>query len=247
MKGFGLNLLNFKNLNPLKVYLLLICFLNFAHDLNSKSFRTPPSEQRPPWIFGIGWNAVDDNSNAFKKLFDIRKSWNIRPYPTQLSVEKLYFKGWSFGGVFNYNQYRPGKTINGKDNSASYMFFSFDGFTKYHLNYHLRIQDRYDIYAPVGAGYTLRFAPPNRSTFTFNLGLGCNFWIREWWGINIQSVAKFGLKAPIIKTSSNYLQHSAGFVIKFDNYGRKRFPFIHARYPWVHRKKMGGGERTRRK
>lgn len=251
MLVFGLHLLNFRNVNRLWFYWLLACFFTFSLQLSAGNFTAPkvlrtPPEVKPPWIIGIGWNAVDDNSNAFKKLFDFRKSWNIRPYPTQLSVEKQ-FNAWSYGGIFSFNKYKPGKNINGKDNPGSFLFFSLDGFAKYHLNYHLKIQDRYDIYVPVGAGYTLRFAPPNRSTFTFNLGMGCNFWIREWWGINVQSEAKFGLKAPLIKTPSNYLQHSVGFVIKFDNYGRQRFPFIHARYAWVHRKKIGGHERTRRK
>lgn len=244
-------------MNPLRICLLflLVVFISVRAGAQIKisdrfagakakkkrmTARADAKKPKPPhWIFGIGWNVVDDNSKPFKRLLDIRHSWNIRPYPTQLFVERGRGNKMSYGGVFNFNIYKPGKIINGKDNGGSFLFFSWDAYAKYHLGRILPLKDWADVYIPMGVGYTLRFAPPNRSTFMLDLGLGANFWVKDWWGINVQSWAKFGLRSPIIRTSSNYLQHSIGLVFKFTKHDHKKFPFIHARYPWVHRKRPG--------
>ena len=43
------------------------------------------------WIFGIGFNAVDDSDDTFHRLFDRKDAWNAVPYPSRLSKRK-YFK-----------------------------------------------------------------------------------------------------------------------------------------------------------
>lgn len=202
--------------------------------------RADEKKPKPPyWMYGVGWNVVDDNSKPFKKLFDIRRSWNVRPYPTYIYVERGQKYGWSYGGIFNFNIYKPGKLINGKDNGGAFLFFSIDGYGKYHLDQKINFRPWADPYIVTGLGWTLRFAPPNRSTFMFDIGMGSNFWIKKWWGINVQSWAKFGLRSPLIRTSSNYLQHSIGVVFKITKQDRKKFPKIKPRYPWVHRKRPG--------
>lgn len=193
-------------------------------------------EELPSWTIGIGWNGVDDNSHAFKKIFDLRKSWNLPAYPAQLSVDRSSTFGLSYGGVFNFNIYKPGKLINGKEIGGSFLFFSLDLNAKYHVNHFMRTPRWMDVYATVGPGFTLRFAPPHRYTATWNIGGGSNFWLNKWLGINVQSLAKFGLKSPIIKTGSNYLQHSAGFIFKVESIPWKKFPRMRGRYHWIHRK-----------
>jgi len=193
-------------------------------------------EEKPTWVVGIGWNGVDDNSNAFKKIFDFRESWNIPAYPTQLSVDVSDKHGLSYGGVFNFNIYKPGKLINGKAILGSFLFFSLDLNAKYHINHILKTPRWMDVYASAGPGFTLRFAPPYRYTGTFNIGGGCNFWLNKWIGINAQSLGKFGLRSPIIRTASNYLQHSAGFIFKVESIPWKKFPRMRGRYHWIHRK-----------
>jgi hypothetical protein len=234
-------------MNPLRIFLLFFIFCIHAIKVNSQIITGDNFEgrgrSRPEWIFGIGWNAVDDNSNAFKKLFDIRKSWNLRPYPSQLSVDRTNGGLLSYGAVFNFNQYRAGKLVYGKPLGGTFLFFSLDLNVKYHFGPLLRLPDRFDIYFPVGGGYTLRFAPPYISTGTFNVGLGGNYWILDWLGINLQSMAKFGMRSPIFKTASNYLQHSAGLVFNLTAFKKTKHPFVKPRYPWVHRKKIGR-ERT---
>jgi hypothetical protein len=231
-------------MNSSRILLLFCVFLFYAENVSSQISTGPDFEgnglkRRPEWIWGIGWNAVDDNSNAFGKLFDIRKSWNIRPYPTQLSVDRTRGGLISYGGVFNFNRYKAGKIIYGGPAPFTALFFSLDGNVKFHFGQLIRLPYQYDIYLPAGAGYTLRFVPPYISTFTFNLGLGGNYWVYDWLGINVQSMAKFGIKSPIFKTPSNYLQHSIGIVVNFTAFKRAKNPFVRSRYPWVHRKKVG--------
>lgn len=196
-------------------------------------------EEKPHWVFGLGWNVVDDNSHPFNKLFDIRKSWLIRPYPTQLIADRSSKNGFSLGGVFNFNVYKPSKLINGTIGGGSGLFFSLDFLAKYHLKEVIPLPKWADPYLPFGTGYTLRFAAPHRHTVMLNMGVGANFWIyEEWIGINVQSLAKFGMKAPIFKTGSNYLQHSIGIVVKLFLDKKKKWPFIKPKYPWVHRDKV---------
>lgn len=193
-------------------------------------------EKKNIWLFIGGWNVVDDNGNPFKKLFNLRPSWNVRPYPAQLSAEKYFNDNWTFGGILNYNLYKPGKLINHTTIEGRFPFFSIDGFAKYYFDELIKLHEDFDMYAPMGLGYTLRIAPPYHNTITLNLGLGFNYWINGIVGINVQSVAKFGLRSPLIKTGSNYLQHSIGIIIYFDYAERKNFSFIHPKYKWVHDK-----------
>ncbi len=206
---------------------------------NKSESRTSTSnfKEKSSWIFGLGWNIVDDNGSPFKKLFDVSNAWSMRWYPAQITAEVIGKKGWTFGGSFSYDKYKSGKTINSQVISGSFLFFAFDGFAKYHLKEKIKMNPRFDPYFPMGLGYTLRFISPYNSTATFNLGFGINYWLGKNVGINIQSVAKFGLRSPIIKTGSNYLQHSFGFVFVLDRSVKKRYSFVKPRYPWVHDKR----------
>lgn len=236
------------------IFFLFVIFASICADAQVKNrnvgkkkksivYNKNKKAEKPNWVFGIGWNVVDDNSYPFKKLFDIRKSWLIRPYPTQLIADRSYKNGFSLGGVFNFNMYKPSKLINGTIGGGSGLFFSLDFLAKYHLKEIINLPKWADPYLPFGTGYTLRFSPPHRNTFMLNMGVGANFWVyQEWIGINVQSLAKFGLKSPFLKTGSNYLQHSIGIVIKLFLDKKKKWPFIKPKYEWIHREK-GGGER----
>lgn len=202
-------------------------------------------KEKLSWIFGMGWNAVDDNGSPFKKLFAIRSAWNMRWYPTQINAEVIGPEGFTFGAAFSFNKYKSGKTINSQEISGSYLFFAFDGFAKYHLKEHVNMNKRMDPYVSVGFGYTLRFIAPYNSTATFNAGLGINIWLNSKWGLNFQSLAKFGMRSPFYHNGSNYLQHSGGVIYILDRTARKKYSFIKPRYKWVH-DEHNVGERRRR-
>jgi hypothetical protein len=196
------------------------------------------------WIFGIGWNAVDDNGNPYKQLFAAKSAWNIPWYPSQLSAEIIGKNGFTYGAIFNFNRYKSGKQINSEIISGRYLFFSWDGFVKYHLKEHVNMNPRMDPYLPLGFGYTLRTIGPYNSTFTFNVGLGINIWLNSKIGLNFQSMAKFGMRAPFGHNGSNYLHHSGGLIYILDRSPRKKYSFIKPRYKWVH-DKHNVGERRR--
>ena len=58
------------------------------------------------WIFGLGWNVVDDNGLAYNKYFDVSGTWNYLYYPTRISVQKNSNKRIITEGIFNYNKYK---------------------------------------------------------------------------------------------------------------------------------------------
>ncbi len=188
------------------------------------------------WIIGLGWNVVDDDGKPFKDLFRFRPSWNILPYPTRLSLDRYIAKGWSAELLFNFNMYKPTKDINNVIISGTYLFFSLDMMGKYDLNQLIETGTWFNPYATFGLGGTVRTIKANPISGTINLGLGFNIWFNEHWGLNFQSLAKFAISPNFIRTSSNYLQHSAGFVYKFDVEKKKVFQFINPRYRWIHKR-----------
>jgi OOP family OmpA-OmpF porin len=201
---------------------------------DSKFAPKPRRKSKISWIFTAGWNAVDDNSDPFKKLLAFRKVWNLPFYPSFGSAEIIGNYGLTYGACFSFNRYKPGKEINGNTAHGRALFFGFDGFAKYHANEHIAMSKQYDPYALLGAGYTLRFIAPNFSAFTGNIGLGMNYWIDNHWGLNVQSLAQFGIKKKFPRSSANYLHHSIGVVYIIDNTFRKNRSFVKPRYKWIH-------------
>ena len=225
----------------LKKLIIAGCLLNQLV-FSENTFPKPPEsfifpkkgDEKLSWIFGIGWNAVDDNGRPFRQLFSVRRSWNLQWYPTQASAEVIGKEGMTYGAIFNFNLYKSGKEINSKVVAGVFPFFSLDLFAKYHFNAHIKMSKRYDPYVMGGFGNTLRFFGTSKSTFTFNLGGGMNFWINEYIGINLQTVGKIGIRSPFIRNNSNYMQHSAGLVFMLDRTYKKKHSFVKPRYKWVH-------------
>ncbi len=174
------------------------------------------STMRSPWIVGLGWNVVDDDGKPFNKLFDANKSWNVVPFPSKVSCEKVLIQGWSVEFAACYNQLKNGKTLNNDVLKSTQSFFSADINGKFSFAEFAKNLAFFDPYVLHGYGYTYRGAGKTTSAATANIGLGFNCWVYDdMIGINVQSQAKFALKSPFIKTSGNYLQHSLGVVYKF--------------------------------
>ncbi len=191
---------------------------------------------KPYWMIGIGGNVVDDDGSPVKYLFNALPRWNVKPYPTRLTVEKSLRKSLSIEGAFNFNTYKGFKIINNEVGKAG-IFLSLDINFKNSINKLLGKDKRFDPYVIYGLGGTFRSVRSLPIGANINLGLGSNFWITRAFGINIQSVAKFGLSPTrFLKTSQNYLQHSLSFVLKLEKGGKN--PFIRPRYKWVHRKNL---------
>lgn len=173
---------------------------------------------KTPWRVQLGWNMVDDDGRPFNNLFDVKNTWNLPAYPTKISIEKECNRNWNVELSLSYNSYKAGKTINGDVMTSGQTFFAADVNGKYILSKKYIAEP----YLLIGLGYTMRTTAIYQNAATLNAGIGCNIWlIDNLLGLNIQASGKFGLQAPVLKTGSNYLQHSIGLVYKFSgNYKR---------------------------
>jgi hypothetical protein len=222
----------------LLLLVLLIAFSAVKYHAQSGN-RSPFIEKLrfSPWVVGHGWNVVhDDGGKWFKNLFKVNEVWNATPYPLRFSAEKwLYNKndtsgstrGWSVELSGAYNRYGVGNYLFDTKTPVlvpiPYKLFSFDLHAKYNFNKILDLnkilgakEEIFQPYGIMGLGYTYRTLPAHPNTVNLDVGLGFNVWIYKNIGIQVQSVAKFGLKNRFPTSGSNYLQHSVGIVYQIN-------------------------------
>lgn len=160
---------------------------------------------------------MDDDGKPFNKVFDTKNSWNIFP-SGKLAIEKECRYNWDIELALTYNSLKAGKTLNNRVSASDETLFAVDLNGKKILTRLFRIEP----YLFSGFGYTMRTASRYKDIATLNAGFGFNIWaIDNVLGFNIQGSGKFGLTSPLLKTGSNYLQHSAGLIWKFSG-NRKR-------------------------
>src|ERR1035437_2405507 len=87
---------------------------------------TKAQNNKTPWIVGVGFNVVDDNGLRLGRPFDFKNSWNIVPYPSRLSIEKVLQVGFSLEAAGSYNQLGKEKLINGEISKKNSNYFAFD-------------------------------------------------------------------------------------------------------------------------
>lgn len=229
-----------KNLKNALILLLFTFLVSGTYNAQTTGAKSPFIEKLrySPWVIGHGWNVVhDDAGEWFQNLFKTNEVWNATPYPLRFSCEKwLYNKrdssgssrGWSLEFIASYNRYGIGNYLYDSKPApvlvpTSYKLFSFDLHAKYNFNKLLDLNKVFgaqkEIFQPYGAfgfGYTYRTLPAHPNTASFNVGLGFNVWIYKDIGIQVQSIAKFGLKDKFPNSGSNYLQHSVGIVYQIN-------------------------------
>jgi hypothetical protein len=166
------------------------------------------------WMIGVHWTAVDDDGNKFGNVFDAANSWNIKPFPTRFTLDRYFVYGWSVEMAASYVEYTPDKLVNDSTGREG-INLSIDFNAKYSF---------YNLYAPrarwidpfllAGIGFTYRTGTADPYVPTVNLGGGINFWITNWFGVQLSSTAKFAVYPKVWNTKSNYLQHNAGLVFR---------------------------------
>ena len=207
-----------------------------AKTTRSKSGPAKRKSSDDYWMIGIGGNVVDDDGSPFKKLFNAGPRWNAKPYPTRLTLERSLKNSLSIEGAFNFNLYKPNKIINNEVGRAG-IFLSGDLNLKNDFNKMFKLDGWFNPYVIYGAGTTYRTVRILPIGGNLNIGFGFNLWLSRSFGFNFQSIAKFGISPTrFLKTSSNYLQHSTGIVIKIHK-GKKSFN--KRRYKWIHRSNIG--------
>jgi hypothetical protein len=60
--------------------------------------------------------------------------------------------------------------------------------------------------------------------------MGFNLWINENLGLNFQSHAKFSPGGKLLPAQNNYLQHSIGFILKYQKGQKYECTFCSKRY-----------------
>ncbi|SFZ91746.1 Outer membrane protein OmpA [Flaviramulus basaltis] len=161
------------------------------------------------WIFGIGYNIIDDSGDVFDKLFDIKKSWNALPYPSRISIGKYFKNGLGVEAIAAYTKYSKGKRVDRMNITENEEFLSFDTRLSYDLNKVIGETGWFDPYIGLGLGYT---DANNVSRGTFNGVLGFRTWFSDNLGLDINSSGKWSFDA----TATNYIQHVVGVVYRFD-------------------------------
>lgn len=209
--------------------LALFCFIGFAHSQPSSIDR---KKDPYSWMFGVSWNVVDDNGQAFTKLFDYKDSWNYLYYPSRITVDKYIRRGWSMEGMAAYNYYSSSKLIN-DTTGLSGRFFSVDFHMKYSFYRFFAPAKWFDPYFSFGLGVTYRQVMDPPITPTVNLALGANFWFSKSWGMQVQTMGKLGIVPDIYVSKTDYLQHTVGVVyrrspkMKHSKNNKKRHKWIH--------------------
>lgn len=196
------------------------------------------------WMFGAHWSAIDDSGDKFGDIFDFNNAWNIKPFPTKLSLDRYIIYGWSIEAIATYGEYTESKTVNDTTGIKG-MLASFDVHGKWSF---------YNLYAPrarwiepyftFGVGYTYREGTADPHVPTVNLGGGLNFWVINRLGIQLASNAKIGVYPGFWETDNNYLQHTIGIVYRTPDKSSYRYPNNKKQHKWTKKqqkfKRKGG-------
>jgi outer membrane protein OmpA-like peptidoglycan-associated protein len=161
------------------------------------------------WIVGVGINIVDDSATPFGwDVIKIEETWNMVPYPSRLSLGRFFGNGLGIEAIGTYNRYKQGKLVDGQINNALREYFALDGKISYDLNKLVGETAWFDPYIHAGGGYS---SIGGLGRMTFNTGFGFNTWFSDKWGLNLNTMGKWGIKEGATKQ----LQHSAAVVYRF--------------------------------
>ena len=189
------------------VCLMVSCTSTFSQD--SLQLTSKDSIVQSSWVLGLGINIVDDTATPFGERFlDINETWNAVPYPSRISIGRFFKNGLGLEAIGTYNKYKVGKIIDGAINTASRDYYAIDGKISYDLNKLIGQTSWFDPYVHVGAGYS---SIGNIGRTTANTGFGFNTWFSDRWGLNFNTMGKWGIK----EGSTKQIQHSAGVVYQF--------------------------------
>ena len=202
-----------QNYNVMKTYAFAITFLcAISFNLSGAQelqLTAKDSVVTSSWVLGLGYNIVDDSATPFGKDFlNIKDTWNALPYPSSISIGRFFKNGLGIKAIGSYNKYDVGKKVDGAINTVERDYYAIDGMISYDLNKIIGETGWFDPFLQVGAGYS-DIGSVGRTTG--NAGFGFNTWFNDKWGLNFNTMGKWGLK----EGSTKQLQHSAGVVYRF--------------------------------
>ena len=173
------------------------------------------------WIFGLGFNTVNNSGAEFKDLSN-SDHWAFGKIPFYGSVATQFTDKWAAKATLSFNYFKDGKVMNGETilgqseggNDAGYLAFDLGaeyyflntkkvapyllaGMGLSHFGDYSTTQDPFIVVAPI-------------TVVTLNTGFGINYWFSDHWGLNVTAIGKWGLN----KNSTNQSQASIGALYK---------------------------------
>ncbi|SFR48492.1 Outer membrane protein OmpA [Robiginitalea myxolifaciens] len=160
------------------------------------------------WIFGLGFNAVDDSGDGFNNLLSIEDKWNIVPFPSRVSIGRYFQSGLGLELIGSYNRYMEGNIVEKQVVTEEIPYWAIDSRLSYDLNKLVGETSFFDPYLGVGIGYA---DASNVGRVTFNGTVGFRLWFSKKWGVDLNSTGKWDAS----EETTNHIQHAAGVVRRF--------------------------------
>ncbi|WP_372756493.1 OmpA family protein [Mariniflexile sp.] len=208
---------------------LLLCLVANILTINAQTPELTKKDSTivSTWMFGIGFNAVDDSDDSIRRLLDFEDGWNVVPFPSRISVGKYFKSGFGLEAIAAYNKYKKDKIVDGFPLLEDKQYYSIDSRLSYDLNKLVGDTGWFDPYVGVGIGYT---HSNDNDRGTYNAVLGFRTWFSDRLGLDVNSSGKWTMNTNF----TNHLQHAIGVVYRF-NYekelneeGKKKLELIKA-------------------
>ncbi len=189
---------------------VLACFvLNYATAQEELQLTSKDSIVQSSWMFGLGYNIVDDSGDVFDELFSVDSQWNALPYPSRISIGRYFKSGIGLEAIASYNKYKVGKQIDSRINNTESDYLSFDSRISYDLNKIIGETAWFDPYVGVGLGYT---DANNVSRGTYNAVVGFRTWLSDHWALDLNTSGKWAIGD---NDATNHLQHAGAVIYQF--------------------------------
>lgn len=192
-----------------KLCIALTLLVSFVSAQESMELTAKDSIVKSSWVAGLGINIVEDTATPFGDTFlSIKDTWNAVPYPSSISIARNFSNGLGLKAVGSYNKYKVGKLIDGAVNMAERDYYAIDGMLSYDLNKLFGETGWFDPFLQAGAGYS---SIGDIGRTTGNVGFGFNTWFNDNWGLNFNTMGKWGIE----EGSTKQVQHTAAVVYRF--------------------------------
>lgn len=189
---------------------LVLVFYNLTIAQEELQITSKDSIVESSWMFGIGFNAVDDSGNVFDGLFNVGSEWNFVPYPSRVSIGRYFKSGLGVEAIGTYSVYKEGNIVDGEVNPNDIDYFGLDARLTYDLNKIVGQTGWFDPYVGIGLGYT---DANNLGRGTYNAIVGFRTWFSDTWGLDFNSSGKWAMSQS--DGATNHIQHAVGVVYQF--------------------------------
>jgi outer membrane protein W len=190
-----------KNLSKLLIAVLITFSYTNTYSQNEKN----------PWQFSFGINAVDLNADEF---FAVDENWNVSSGLSMFTLSKYLGDNMSLGlsgSVNSISKFTDGdEFINDATN------FAGDLMLKYSLSEVLSLE-KMEPFVGIGIGKTWM---DSSSWMTSNASLGLNYWFSDVWGLTAQvdyklNMSENGRGNTVMLDEGELMRYSLGFAVRF--------------------------------